>query len=122
LFLLHPLSFIFPSSSLISFPSQALPTFPGLYFISFGPSFSFLLLHILYGSKFSETSASSVLGVYCIYVFFMAINGKEWEEGSGRREKGKEGTGGEPGRSEGGAYERGRKERPGSREKCSVQT
>lgn len=55
---------------------EKLILFVGIYFITFGPSFSFLLLHILYGYKFSDTSAPSVLAAYCFYVFFMAINGK----------------------------------------------
>lgn len=46
-----------------------------LYFLTFGPSYSYLLIQLLYGSKYSQTDAPMVLKVYCLYVCFMAING-----------------------------------------------
>jgi oligosaccharide translocation protein RFT1 len=46
----------------------------GLLFISFGPPFSFLLLHILYTSKYSF-SAAPALGWYSLYIFFVGVNG-----------------------------------------------
>jgi len=48
----------------------------GLVIATFGPNFSFLLLHLLYTEVYSQTSAPAVLGWYCIYVLFMALNGK----------------------------------------------
>jgi len=47
----------------------------GLYFIAFGPSYSFFLLNNLYGPKYADTEAPFVLSCYCFYVCFMAING-----------------------------------------------
>ncbi len=47
----------------------------GLYLFTFGPSYSYLLIGILYGPNFTESEAPFVLQVYCIYVGFMAING-----------------------------------------------
>ncbi|GAM23765.1 hypothetical protein SAMD00019534_069400 [Acytostelium subglobosum LB1] len=45
-------------------------------FIAFGPAFSELLLNILYpNTRFSTGDAGLVLGVYCVYVGFMAVNG-----------------------------------------------
>ncbi|EFA74865.1 RFT1 family protein [Heterostelium album PN500] len=46
-----------------------------LIFAAFGPAYSELLLNILYKNKFAESNASNVLGVYCLYVGFMAVNG-----------------------------------------------
>lgn len=47
----------------------------GLTFICFGPAYSYSLLRIVYGVRWSETNAPMVLSLYCVYVFFMAING-----------------------------------------------
>jgi len=47
----------------------------GLLLISFGPPYSFVLLHLLYGSKWSSTDAPTALSYYCVYIFVMAING-----------------------------------------------
>jgi oligosaccharide translocation protein RFT1 len=47
----------------------------GLTFACFGTCYSHLLLHILYGAEWSSTSAPSTLGLYCVYIFFMATNG-----------------------------------------------
>lgn len=48
----------------------------GLTFCCFGPSYSFLLLDILYGGRYGHsTGAPTLLGVYCVYVLCMAING-----------------------------------------------
>eukprot|EP01133_Synstelium_polycarpum_P003811 gene3811-4395_t len=44
-------------------------------FISFGPAYSHILLHLLYRAKFDATNASVILSFYCIYVGFIAING-----------------------------------------------
>lgn len=52
-----------------------LMTYIGLYFITFGPAFSYLLLHILYGSAYSLSDAPTVLSTYFFYVEFMGING-----------------------------------------------
>ncbi|KYQ94054.1 RFT1 family protein [Tieghemostelium lacteum] len=46
-----------------------------LLFVSFGPNYSDLLLNLLYANKFAATNAGAVLGVYCLYVGFLAING-----------------------------------------------
>ena len=48
----------------------------GLIFICFGMNYSTALLELLYGTKYGrESGAPSVLSIYCILVFFMAING-----------------------------------------------
>lgn len=48
----------------------------GLIFVCFGPSYSYTLLLLLYGRKWSDaTNAPTVLSLYCIYVMFMAVNG-----------------------------------------------
>lgn len=47
----------------------------GLLLISFGPNYAFLLFHLLYGSKWSQTDAPAVLSWYCVYVLLIAING-----------------------------------------------
>lgn len=47
----------------------------GLFFVSFGPSFSFFLLDFLYSSKVSSTDAPKVMSYYCLFVFTMAVNG-----------------------------------------------
>ena len=47
----------------------------GLLFVAFGPSYSWLLLHLLYGEAWSSTEAPDVLAAYCVYVLLMAING-----------------------------------------------
>jgi len=47
----------------------------GLVFITFGPNYSALLLNTLYGHKFSDTDAATVLSWYCVYVAVIAVNG-----------------------------------------------
>ncbi|KAL1520703.1 hypothetical protein AB1Y20_022272 [Prymnesium parvum] len=47
----------------------------GGVFVSFGPSYSWLLLHILYGDKWSTTEAPSALAMYCWLVCAMGLNG-----------------------------------------------
>lgn len=47
----------------------------GLLFVAFGPSYSWLLLHLLYGEAWSSTEAPDALAAYCVYVLLMAING-----------------------------------------------
>lgn len=47
----------------------------GSMFATFGPSYSGLLLHILYGSTWSRSEAPTVLGYYCFYIFLLGANG-----------------------------------------------
>lgn len=47
----------------------------GLLFVAFGPSYSFLLLHILYGPRWSHGEAPSALAYYCVYILALALNG-----------------------------------------------
>lgn len=47
----------------------------GLVFASFGPAYSHLLLHLLYGTAWSATAAPRVLAWYCFYIMVMAVNG-----------------------------------------------
>ena len=53
---------------------RAAAIFGGL-FLSFGPAYSWLLLHLLYGPKWSDTTAPTLLAAYCLHVCAMAING-----------------------------------------------
>ena len=53
---------------------RAAATF-GALFVVFGPAYSWLLLRLLYGSRWSEGDAPSLLGLYCGYVGLMALNG-----------------------------------------------
>jgi oligosaccharide translocation protein RFT1 len=47
----------------------------GLCFVCFGPAYSFLLLDLLYGARYSATAAPALLAAYCPYVALIAING-----------------------------------------------
>ncbi|MCO5554002.1 hypothetical protein L7F22_007528 [Adiantum nelumboides] len=47
----------------------------GLVFTTFGPSYSYVLLRILYGVKWSDGEASTALACYCFYVMMLALNG-----------------------------------------------
>jgi len=46
-----------------------------LTFICFAPNYSELLMNLLYRGKFQDTNAGIILGVYCIYVGFLSVNG-----------------------------------------------
>eukprot|EP01018_Ginkgo_biloba_P039013 Gb_11883 [translate_table: standard] len=46
----------------------------GLIFLTFGPSYSYILIRLLYGKKWSDGEASIALGYYCLYVMVLAIN------------------------------------------------
>ncbi|KAF2077240.1 hypothetical protein CYY_001429 [Polysphondylium violaceum] len=46
-----------------------------LTFICFAPNYSELLMNLLYSSKFQGTNAGVILGVYCVYVGFLSVNG-----------------------------------------------
>ncbi|KAF7836355.1 protein RFT1-like protein isoform X1 [Senna tora] len=47
----------------------------GLIFMAFGPSYSYSLIRLLYGEKWSDGEASTALQYYCIYVIVLAMNG-----------------------------------------------
>lgn len=47
----------------------------GLIFIAFGPSFSYSLIRLLYGQKWSDGEASTALRYYCLYIMVLAMNG-----------------------------------------------
>ncbi|KAL2555966.1 lipid transporter [Forsythia ovata] len=47
----------------------------GLVVIAFGPSYSYSLIRILYGRKWSDGEASTALQYYCLYVIVVAMNG-----------------------------------------------
>eukprot|EP00475_Leptophrys_vorax_P023577 TRINITY_DN32268_c0_g1_i1.p1 TRINITY_DN32268_c0_g1~~TRINITY_DN32268_c0_g1_i1.p1 ORF type:complete len:492 (-),score=109.59 TRINITY_DN32268_c0_g1_i1:36-1442(-) len=49
--------------------------FLGCLAVTFGPPFSFTVVHVLYGSTWSSTSAPLVLSFYCVYILLMALNG-----------------------------------------------
>ncbi|KAL5143467.1 Protein RFT1 [Glycine soja] len=47
----------------------------GLVFMAFGPSYSYSLIRLLYGEKWSDAEASTALRCYCFYVIVLAMNG-----------------------------------------------
>ncbi|KAJ6712233.1 ENDOPLASMIC RETICULUM MULTISPAN TRANSMEMBRANE PROTEIN-RELATED [Salix purpurea] len=47
----------------------------GAVFMSFGPSYSYSLIRMLYGRKWSDGEASTALQYYCLYVILLAMNG-----------------------------------------------
>lgn len=47
----------------------------GLFFVTFGPSYSYILIRLLYGKNWSDGEASVALGYYCLYIMLLAING-----------------------------------------------
>eukprot|EP00958_Prasinococcus_capsulatus_P018893 scaffold2261_cov405-Prasinococcus_capsulatus_cf.AAC.24 len=47
----------------------------GLTVVAFGPPYSYVLLRLLYGQRWSATEAPEVLGYYCVYVGSLALNG-----------------------------------------------
>lgn len=47
----------------------------GGVFLCFGPAYAWLLLHLLYGAKWSSTDAPALLAYYCMHVCAMALNG-----------------------------------------------
>ncbi|KAL2329355.1 hypothetical protein Fmac_022782 [Flemingia macrophylla] len=47
----------------------------GLVFMAFGPSYSYSLIRLLYGEKWSDGEASTALRYYCFYVIVLAMNG-----------------------------------------------
>jgi oligosaccharide translocation protein RFT1 len=47
----------------------------GTIILFFGPNYSNSLINILYGDKWKATETSKLLSYYCVYVFFLGING-----------------------------------------------
>ncbi|KAH0907769.1 hypothetical protein HID58_039596, partial [Brassica napus] len=47
----------------------------GLIFMAFGPSYSYSLIRLLYGEKWSDGEASFALQFYCLYIIVLAMNG-----------------------------------------------
>ncbi|KAK3033264.1 hypothetical protein RJ639_033144 [Escallonia herrerae] len=47
----------------------------GLVVMAFGPSYSYSLVRLLYGQKWSDGEASTALRYYCLYVILLAMNG-----------------------------------------------
>lgn len=41
----------------------------------FGPPYSYVLLRVVYGQRWSETDAPRALAVYCLYILLLAVNG-----------------------------------------------
>ncbi|KAF8644591.1 hypothetical protein HU200_066398 [Digitaria exilis] len=50
-------------------------TLIGLVIISFGPSYSYTLLKLLYGKRHSDGEAPVILRCYCFYIISLAMNG-----------------------------------------------
>jgi hypothetical protein len=51
-------------------------TLLGLLVAAFGPAYSYTLLRLMYGPRWSDTDAPQVLGYYCSYVLVLAVNGE----------------------------------------------
>ena len=47
----------------------------GLLALAFGPSYSYVLLRLVYGQRWSDTEAPSALSYYCGYITLLALNG-----------------------------------------------
>ena len=47
----------------------------GLIFATFGPSYSYVLLRLLYGARWSDGEAATALACYCFYILMLALNG-----------------------------------------------
>eukprot|EP00850_Spirogloea_muscicola_P006433 SM000030S11442 [mRNA] locus=s30:728715:732851:+ [translate_table: standard] len=47
----------------------------GFLFVVFGPNYSYVLLRLLYGTKWSDGEAPRALACYCLYVMVLAANG-----------------------------------------------
>lgn len=47
----------------------------GLLAVAFGPAYTYVVLRIVYGRRWSETDAPQALGVYCAYILLLAVNG-----------------------------------------------
>ncbi|KAM0934289.1 hypothetical protein DsansV1_C32g0222461 [Dioscorea sansibarensis] len=47
----------------------------GLFVVAFGPSYSYILIRLLYGKNWSDGEATAALRCYCLYVISLAMNG-----------------------------------------------
>lgn len=47
----------------------------GLLAVAFGPAYTYMLLRVVYGQRWSETEAPRALAVYCLYILLLAVNG-----------------------------------------------
>ncbi|THG12279.1 hypothetical protein TEA_001466 [Camellia sinensis var. sinensis] len=56
-------------------PKKKLVCWSGLVVMAFGPSYSYSLIRLLYGQKWSDGEASTALQYYCLYVITLAMNG-----------------------------------------------
>jgi oligosaccharide translocation protein RFT1 len=66
---------LYQKASIILALLTKLMTYIGLVFASFGFNYAYLLLDLLYTSKYSNTTAPEVLGWYCVYILAMGVNG-----------------------------------------------
>ena len=47
----------------------------GLLAVALGPAYTYMLLRLVYGPRWSETEAPRALAVYCLYILLLAVNG-----------------------------------------------
>ena len=47
----------------------------GLLSASFGPPYAYTLIRLVYGARWSETEAPTVLACYSVYILLLALNG-----------------------------------------------
>ena len=47
----------------------------GLLAAAFGPAYTYMLLRLVYGQRWSETEAPQALAAYCLYILLLAVNG-----------------------------------------------
>lgn len=64
-----------PHFPLLSWSEFATAYLVGLVFMAFGPSYSYSLIRLLYGQKWSDGEASTALRYYCVYIIVLAMNG-----------------------------------------------
>ena len=50
-------------------------SYVGTVVAAIGPAFTFVGLHLLYHGKYDDTPAAHILAVYCVYVYFLGVNG-----------------------------------------------
>lgn len=43
--------------------------------MAFGPAYTYMLLRLVYGQRWSETEAPRALAAYCLYILLLAVNG-----------------------------------------------
>ena len=56
-------------------PNSRWSIYAGLLAAAFGPAYTYMLLRLVYGQRWSETEAPRALAAYCLYILLLAVNG-----------------------------------------------